>query len=114
MNDEGSVKPNPPEPSMLQMFRWQRETLRMGLPFLLGIAILWNDSSWKVVLWGIGVVSIAAAMAHLFRRIFFPYLDFRKYAEASLQGNIAAGITLLAVSGVLCTLIYVFATFVRP
>lgn len=70
---------------------------------MLALIPMWDAS--QVVFYFMGVMSLVALMSHLFRRLYFPYVEMGKYARKALETPIAAAIVFLAVTLLMCTII---------
>jgi hypothetical protein len=75
------------------------EILRVA-PFLcLAGFILIPDDSRGVILFGIGILSLAVALGHIVRKILFPYIDLKSLISGIEEDTKAS-------AAVICALVY--------
>lgn len=69
-------------------------------------AYLYTDAAIaNTIVYSFAVMIALAAVSHIVRKVYFPYVDLAEYAKASLDSPLAAAIVFLSVSMVLCTII---------
>jgi hypothetical protein len=93
--------------------KWAKEFYRMA-PFL-GIIgfVLIPDSSSSVVLFGVGIISLAVLVAHLIRKILFPYFDMQKLADGIEEDPKASAAVICAIIFLVVSIINSFVTLLR-
>lgn len=70
-------------------------------------AYLYTDAAIaNTIVYSFAVMIALAAVSHIVRKVYFPYVDLEANAKASLDSPLAAAIVFLAVSMVLCTIIF--------
>lgn len=86
--------------------RWAKEVYRV-LPFM-GIAgfILIPDASFKVLLFGLGVILFATLVGHIVRKVLFPYFDVEKLVDGIEDDPKAS-------AAVICAIIYLVVSILQ-
>lgn len=87
------------------MNKYVYETLRISP--LLGFAglILIPDDSRGVILFGLAIVLLGVAIAHLIRKLIFPYIDVKVLAEKAKESALASALVILGLLYLLSTII---------
>lgn len=95
------------------MKKWHIEVLRL-LP-LLGIAslILLPDDARHVIIFGVGIILLAVALAHGIRKILFHYIDVKELVEKAKENSIACAMIVLGLLYLLATIIQSLVALLR-
>lgn len=69
-------------------------------------AYLYTDASIaNTIVYSFAVMIALAAVSHIVRKVYFPYVDLAEYAKAAVESPVGASIVFFSVSLVLCTII---------
>lgn len=83
----------------------KKESKRLLPILLLAGCILLPDAGSFVVLYSIAITLALAGMSHVLRKIMFPYINLRHYAERALESPTSAAIVFFSISLILCVFI---------
>ena len=77
--------------------------LALALP---SFAYLYTDAAIaNTIVYSFAAMIALAAISHIVRKIYFPYIDLEEYANSALRDARASGLVVLAVALVLSTII---------
>jgi hypothetical protein len=82
---------------------------------LLGFAaiVLVPDDSAKVILFGMGIVMLAVGIAHIVRKLIFPYFDIAKLADGIEDDTKASAAVICGLIFLVCTIINAFVALLK-
>lgn len=76
------------------------------LPLILAAAlILVPDAGSFVVLYALGITIVVSAISHIIRKILFPYIDLKMFADKALETPLSAAIVFCGVVTILSVII---------
>lgn len=89
------------------------EFKRLWFWLILAGLVLIPDKSSLTVLFAIGIVSLCTVMAHLVRKTFFPYLDFRELCESAVKDPKASAIVIASLIFLIFVIIWATISLLR-
>ena len=95
------------------MNRAVRETLRLSP--ILGLAgiVLVPDDSRGIILFGVAIILLAVAIAHVIRKLIFPYIDVETLADKAKENAMASALVILGLMYLLSTIIQSLVMLLR-
>ena len=90
-----------------------KEVYRL-LPFLglAGLVIIPDDGS-HVILFGTAIILLSVAVAHVVRKILFPYIDIRGLISGIEEDTKASAAVICGLIFLVCTIINAFVTMFK-
>lgn len=85
--------------------------LGFGILALLAIVPMWSAS--QVVFYAIGVMALVCYANHVFRKLFFPYLDMKKTVTIACQTPAGAAAVVCAMVVMLCVMLFVVVSLIK-
>jgi hypothetical protein len=79
----------------------KKESKRIIPMLLIAGMILIPDHGSLVVIYSLGITIALAAASHILRKIMFPYINLRHYAERALETPMSAAVVFLSFSIIL-------------
>lgn len=83
----------------------KKESTRLIPMLLVAGLILLPDAGSFVILYSIAITIGLASVSHILRKIMFPYINLRHYAEKALETPMSAAVVFLSFSLILCVFI---------
>jgi hypothetical protein len=82
---------------------------------LLGLAgfILLRDDASHVIIFGTAIVLLAVAVAHLVRKLIFPYIDIKSLVSGIEDDTKASAAVICGLIFLVCTIINAFVTLLK-
>ncbi len=94
----------------------KKRELKRAWPFLLlfGLLLGTDRGALSVIGYAVGIVALAVILAHLSRKILFPYLDVAALiSEITTENNVAAAIVVAAMIGLMAAILYGIIALLR-
>jgi hypothetical protein len=89
------------------------ECLRIGpLLGVAGIFILTDDAK-HVIGFGVAIIALAVAIAHIIRKLIFPYIDMAKLVDGIEDDTKASAAVICGLIFLLCTIIQSLVALLR-
>jgi hypothetical protein len=95
------------------MKAWLKEVIRVGPLAVLAAVVILPDDSKHVVLFGVGIIALAVILAHVIRKLLFPYIDMRKLIDGIEDDTKASAIVLVGLIYLLSTIIQSLVALLR-
>lgn len=93
--------------------RWSIETMRVMPLIVLAGVIIWPDDSKKVIAFGVGIIALAVLLAHVIRKLLFPYIDMKKLIDGIEDDTMASAVVLVGLIYLLTTIIQSLVALLR-
>lgn len=95
------------------MNKWVKETIRViPLALMAGVMIIPDDSR-GVIAFGLGIIALAALVAHVIRKLLFPYIDMKKLISGIEGDTKASAVVLVGLIYLLTTIIQSLVALLR-
>lgn len=67
----------------------------------------------NTIIYSIAIMVAMAAVSHLIRKVFFPYVDLEMYAKTAMETAQGAAIVFFSVTLMLCTVLWCTVTWLK-
>ena len=81
----------------------KRELIRF-VPLVVAVLLLAWDDSTRLILFYLGIVFLFGYVSHILRKLYFPYIDLKVFADKAKEEPLPAAIVFAAVTYLLAVL----------